>query len=72
MIEAKAKKMKFEVDNYDCFVRICYRKSDYYDKNMNKEMKKKITEASQPFREIIKFFWCHMCFKCINNRWIIK
>ncbi len=52
MIEEKAKKLEFEVENYDCFVRICYCKSDYYDKNMNKEMKRKFTEAIEPYREI--------------------
>jgi aminopeptidase len=52
MIETKANKLKFQVENFDCFVRICYRKSDYYDKNMDKDMKKKITEATQPYKEI--------------------
>ena len=52
MIEAKANKAKFEVDNYDCFVRICYRKSDYYDKNMNKDMKRKLMEKLEPYKEI--------------------
>ena len=52
MILAKTKKMQFEVENYDCFVRICYRKSDYYDKNMNKDMKLKIGEATKKYREI--------------------
>ena len=52
MIESKTKKMEFDVENHDCFVRICYRKSDYYDKNMNKEMKRKITIATEPYREI--------------------
>ena len=52
MIEAKTKKMKFEVENYDAFVRICYRKSDYYDKNMNKDMKRKLMESLEPYKEI--------------------
>ena len=52
IISAKTKKMQFEVENYDCFVRICYRKSDYYDKNMNKEMKRRIAEATKVYREI--------------------
>ena len=52
MIEAKTKKMKFEVENYDCFVRLCYRKSDYYDKDMNKDMKRKFMESLEPFKEI--------------------
>ncbi len=52
MIEAKTTKMKFEVENYDCFVRLCYRKSDYYDKNMNKEMKRSLMEHLEPYKEI--------------------
>lgn len=52
MIEAKTKKMKFEVENYDCFVRLCYRKSDYYDKNMNKDMKRSLLENLEPYKEI--------------------
>ncbi len=52
MIETKTKKMKFEVENYDCFVRICYRKSDYYDKNMDKNMKNKLLESLDPYKEI--------------------
>ncbi len=52
MIDAKTKKMKFEVENYDCFVRLCYRKSDYYDKNMDKDMKRKLTESLDPYKEI--------------------
>ena len=52
IIEAKTKKMKFEVENYDCFVRVCYRKSDYYDKNMNKDMKRILMENLEPYKEI--------------------
>ena len=52
MIEAKTKKMKFEVENYDCFVRLCYRKSDYYDKNMDKDMKKSLMGSLSPYKEI--------------------
>ena len=51
-IESKANKLKYQVENYDCFVRIGYCKSDYYNKNMDKDMKKKLTEAIQPYREI--------------------
>ena len=52
VVDAKTKKMKFEVENYDCFVRICYRKSDYYDKNMDKDMKLKLLESLDPYKEI--------------------
>ena len=52
IIETKTKKMKFEVENYDCFVKLCYRKSDYYDKNMDKTMKNKFMESIKPYKEI--------------------
>ena len=52
IIESKTKKMKYEVENYDAFVRICYRKSDYYDKNMDKNQKKKLLESIEPYKEI--------------------
>ena len=52
IIKERVKKTKYEVDNFDCFVRICYRKSDYYDKNMNKEMKRRFLEALDPYKEI--------------------
>ena len=52
IIESKTNKLKYQVENFDCFVRICYRKSDYYDKNMNKDMKKKFTESISPYKEI--------------------
>ena len=44
--------MKYEVENFDCFVRLCYRKSDYYDKNMDQMMKNKLTEQLHPYKEI--------------------
>lgn len=52
MIETKTKKMKFEVENYDCFVRICYRKSDYYDRKMDRSMKSKLLASLDPYKEI--------------------
>ncbi len=61
VIESKTKKLKYEVENYDAFVRICYRKSDYYDKNMNKEMKKRFLEKTEPYKEI----------KVNERRWVL-
>ncbi len=52
IIQNKVNKMKYEVENYDCFVKICYCKSDYYDKYMNKEMKNKLLEGLMPYKEI--------------------
>lgn len=52
MIDSKVSKMKYEVENFDCFVRICYRKSDYYEKNTPKVMKEKLMDGLKPFKEI--------------------
>ena len=52
IIDSKANKLKYEVENYDCFVKICYCKSDYYDKNMNQDMKRKLMEKTEPYKEI--------------------
>ena len=48
----KTNKMKYEVENYDCFVKLCYRESDYYDKNVNNEMKNKLMESLKPYKEM--------------------
>ncbi len=52
IIENRANKMKYDVENYDCFVRICYCNSDYYDKNMDKEMKGRLLSKLDPYKEI--------------------
>lgn len=60
-IEEQTKKTKFEVENYDCFVKIYYRKSDYYDKNVNTTMKNKLKESLYPYKE-----------EQVNNRrWVL-
>ena len=51
-IQSKVAKMKYEVENFDCFVRLCYCKSDYYDKNTPKLMKEKLMEELKPYKEI--------------------
>ena len=53
IIDAYKERKKYEVDNFDCFVRICYNKSDYYDKDMNKEMQRKLLEELKPYKEIM-------------------
>ena len=52
IIKDKVNKLKYEVENYDCFVRLFYRESDYYDKNMNKNLKNKLMEQSKPYKDI--------------------
>lgn len=52
VIQDRTNKLKYDVENYDCFVKLCYRKSDYYDKNVNKEMNNKLLESLDPYKEI--------------------
>ena len=52
-IEAYTLRKKYEVENFDCFVRICYNKSDYYDKNMNQDKQKDLLESMKPYKEIM-------------------
>ena len=52
IINTKREKLKYQVENFDCFIKICYRKSDYYGKNMNKEMHNKLMEALKKYKEI--------------------
>ena len=53
IIDSLAVRKKYEVENFDCFVRICYNKSDYYDKNMDKELNKSLLEKLKPYKEIM-------------------
>ena len=43
---------KFEVDNYDSFIRIIYNENDYEDKNINANFLKKLGEASREIDKI--------------------
>ena len=52
-IEALTLKKKYEVENFDAFVRICYNKSDYYDKNMDKDKQRDLLESMKPYKEIM-------------------
>ncbi|MBP5683819.1 MAG: aminopeptidase [Bacilli bacterium] len=52
LIDIKTKKIKYEVENYDCFIRICYCESDYYDKNVNMDWKKKLLSSMKTYKDI--------------------
>lgn len=52
IIKDKVSRFKYDVNNYDCFVRLYYRMSDYYDKNMDKQMKNKLMDLMKPYKEI--------------------
>lgn len=61
IIKDKVNKLKYDVTNYDCFVRLYYRYSDYYDKNMDKNLKNKLMEKSKPYKDI----------QINNKRWVL-
>ena len=46
-------KMKtYEVDNFDCFIRICYTENEYEDKNVSSLIRKKLGEKSEEIDDI--------------------
>lgn len=46
-------KMKtYEVDNFDCFIRICYTENEYEDKNISPLIRKKLGEKSEEIDDI--------------------
>ena len=52
IINNQVKKMQYEVENYDCFVKIYHSINDYYDKNVNSDMKKKLMAELEPYKDI--------------------
>ncbi len=52
IIDNKVNKLKYQVENYDCFVKLCYRKSDYYGKKISKDMHNKLMSKEEPYKEI--------------------
>lgn len=52
IIKERVNKLKYEVENYDCFVKLRFRNSDYYEKNIDKEMQKKLLLELNPYKEI--------------------
>ena len=52
LIGVKTKKIKYEVENHDCFIRICYRESDYYDKDVDTNWKRKLLSSIEPYKSI--------------------
>ncbi len=46
-------KMKtYEVDNYDCFIRICYTENEYESKNITSDIRKELGSKSQEIDDI--------------------
>lgn len=51
-IDEMVKMKTYEVDNFDCFIRICYTENEYEDKNVNKDIRKELGSKSQKIDDI--------------------
>ena len=61
LISVRTNKIKYEVENYDCFIRIYYCESDYFDKNTDQDWKKKYLSSIKPYKDI----------QVNNRRWVL-
>ena len=46
------KMKKYDVDNFDCFIRICYTENEYEDKNVDKEIRNELGKKSREVDDI--------------------
>ena len=51
-IDEMVKMKKYEVDNFDCFIRICYTLNEYEDKDISPNIRKEIGSKSQDLDDI--------------------
>ena len=52
LVEEIVKSKQFDVDNFDCFIRICYNKNDYDNKNIASKRLKQIGDATNDIDDI--------------------
>ena len=52
VIDEMVKMKKYEVDNFDCFIRICYTENEYEDKNITTDIRKELGSKSQEIDDI--------------------
>ena len=52
IIENKKNTLKFEVEEYDSFIQIKYTLSDYYDRNVDKELNNKLKKSLSKYKDI--------------------
>jgi len=52
VIDEIVKMKKYEVDNFDCFIRICYTENEYEDKNVDKIIRNELGTKSQDVDDI--------------------
>ncbi len=51
-IDEMVKMKTYEVDNFDCFIRICYTENEYEDKNVSSRIRKELGSKSQKIDDI--------------------
>ena len=51
-IDEMVKMKTYEVDNFDCFIRICYTENEYEDKDVSSKIRKELGEKSQEIDDI--------------------
>lgn len=51
-IDEMIKMKTYEVDNFDCFIRICYTENEYEDKDVSSEIRKELGSKSQHVDDI--------------------
>lgn len=51
-IDEMVKMKTYEVENFDCFIRICYTENEYEDKNVSKEIRKELGSKTQEIDDI--------------------
>lgn len=52
VIDEMVKMKSYEVDNFDCFIRICYTENEYEDKNLDSEIRKELGSKSQEIDDV--------------------
>lgn len=52
VIDEMVKMKTYEVDNFDCFIRICYTENEFEDKNVSTEIRKELGFKSQEIDDI--------------------
>ena len=52
LINEMVKSKQYDIDNYDCFIRICYNKNEYSGKNVTLERRKKLGDALKDINDV--------------------
>ena len=52
VLDEMVKMKTYEVDNFDCFIRVCYTENEYEDKNVTSSIRKELGSKSQEIDDI--------------------